>query len=220
MKSRNRSVATAFFTLDEQQKISHTVHQAEARTSGELVPMVVGESHSYPMASVRGAALLALILAILLTSPVASMFWLGNSNMWIFLSLFFPLYWSLSLVIEGVPWIKRQFLFSDEKETEVRKGAFAAFFEEGLYKTKEANGILIYISLLEHRAWILADSGINDRIAQETWDEALALVTAGLKEDKACDALCRAIAMIGDILATEFPVQSDDQNELHDLIIR
>ena len=220
MRSRNRSAAQAFFTLAEQEKISQAVHQAEARTSGELVPMLVSESHGYPLAAVRGAGLSALVLAILLADPVAAMFWLGDANMWIFLLLFFPLYWSFNLLIEVLPWLKRQFLFREETATEVRNSALAAFFEEGLYKTRDANGILIYISLLEHRVWILADSGINDRISQETWDEAVAVVTAGLKEGRACDALCRAIAMIGDILEKEFPVQADDQNELHDLIIR
>ena len=220
MKSRNRSAARAFFSLAEQEKISQAVHRAEARTSGELVPMLVSESHGYPLAAVRGAGLLALVLAILLTGPVATMFWLEDANMWIFLSLFFPLYWSISLCIEVLPWLKRQFLFREETETEVKNSALAAFFEEGLYKTRDANGILIYISLLEHRAWILADSGINERISHGTWDEALAVITAGLKEGRACDALCSAIAMIGNILEEEFPIQADDQNELHDLIIR
>ena len=182
MKNQKQSAAATFFTREEQERISRAVHKAELKTSGELVPMVVGESHGYPLAVVRGAGFGALILAILLTRPVAAMFWLEFTNLWVFLALFFPLYWLISLLINAFPPMKRIFLFADETEDEVRNSAFAAFFEEGLYKTKDANGILIYISLLEHRAWILADSGINDRIAEGTWDEALALVTTGLKE--------------------------------------
>lgn len=213
-------MATRFFSLDEQQKICKAVHDAETKTSGELVPMLVCDSHSYPLAAVRGGSFIALILAILLTAPVAGMFWLGSSNMWVFFCLFFPLYWLTSLLIQHYPVLKRPFLFADETETEVQQAAFTAFFEEQLFKTKDANGILIYISLLERRAWILADSGINDRIDTQQWDAALQLVTRGIKDGCACDALCEAIEMVGDILEKEFPVQQGDQNELHDLIIR
>jgi len=220
MKIRQNSMAAKFFKPEEQEKIRQAVQQAESKTSGELVPMLACESHNYPLAAVRGGSLVALILSILLTEPVAAMFWLQDSNMWIFLCFFFPLYWIANMLINSNPVFKRPFMFADEIDREVQNAAFAAFFEERLYKTKDANGILIYISLLEHRAWILADSGINDRIDSSKWDEALQLIITGLKDKTACDSLCRAIGMIGDILQKEFPIQNDDQNELHDLIIR
>ncbi len=220
MKNKKRTMAAMFFSQDEQQKICKAVQDAERKTSGELVPMLVCDSHSYPLAAVRGGTLVALILSILLTDTVAGMFWLHSSNMWVFLCLFFPLYWLANMLISNNPVLKRPFLFNDETEIEVQNAAFAAFFEERLYKTRDDNGILIYISLLEHRAWILADSGINERIESGQWDAALQLITTGIKEGHACDSLCQAIGMIGDILEKEFPVRDDDQNELHDLIIR
>lgn len=219
MKRKKRTMATTFFSAVEQQQIREAVQNAERKTSGELVPMLVCESHSYPLAAVRGGSLAALFISILLTETVAGMFWLHASNMWVFLCLFFPLYWLLNLLISYNPSLKRFFLFTDEKDAEVQNAAFAAFFEERLYKTKDDNGILVYISLLERRAWILADSGINERIESEKWGDALQLITEGIKEGHACDSLCEAITMIGDILEEEFPIQSDDQNELHDLII-
>jgi len=219
MKSKKRTMATVFFSQDEQQKIRKAVQDAEKKTSGELVPMLVCDSHSYPLAAVRGGAITALILSILLTEMVAGMFWLHDSNMWVFLCLFFPLYWLVNILISKNPVLKRPFLFNDEINTEVQKAAFAAFFKERLYRTRDDNGILIYISLLEHRAWILADSGINERIKSGKWDAALQLITTGIKEGHAAESLCQAVGMIGDILEKEFPVRDDDQNELHDLII-
>lgn len=220
VKKETGSSSELFFSPEEQQKIRAAVHNAESKTSGELVPMVVCESHSYPLAAVRGGSIVALFVALALTAPVAGMFWLGGSNMWVFLGLFLPLFWLSNLLIARNPSLKRFFLFADEMDEEVQNSAFAAFFEERLYKTKDANGILIYISLLEHRAWIIADSGINDRIETKTWDEAVQCITNGIKANHACDSLCQAIAMIGEILTTEFPVAEDDQNELHDLILR
>lgn len=212
--------AQLFFSQAEQEAICTAVHEAEGKTSGELVPMLVSESHSYPLAAVRGGSLVALIIALSLTAPIAGMFWLSASNMWVFLGIFFPFYWLTNWIIERSPSLKRFFLFADEMEKEVQNSAFAAFFEERLYKTRDANGILIYISLLERRAWIIADSGISDRIETRKWDETVQCITNGIKTNQACDALCQAISMIGDILTTEFPVREDDQNELHDLILR
>lgn len=220
IKTEAGSRSRLFFSPEEQKKICAAVHKAEGETSGELVPMLVCESHSYPLAAVRGGSFVALLVALALTAPVAGMFWLGDSNMWVFLGLFFPLFWLSNLLIAHNPSLKRFFLFADEMDAEVQNSAFAAFFEERLYKTRDDNGILIYISLLEHRAWIIADSGINDRIETKKWDEAVQCITNGIKANHACDSLCQAIAMIGDILTTEFPIGEDDQNELHDLILR
>jgi putative membrane protein len=215
-----KSMAQTFFSKEEQTRIRDAVHRAELKTSGELVPMLVCESHSYPLAAIRGAALAALLTALLATPLIAEMFWLESSNLWVFLGLFTPIFLAVQFLVTSYPRLKRLFLFADEMDTEVQNSAFAAFFTEELYKTKDANGILIFISLLERRAWVIADSGISERIPYERWEEAVAVITNGIRKKKQCQALCEAIKMIGDILEGEFPVQDGDINELHDLIIR
>ncbi len=215
-----KSLSEKFFSADEQKTICDAVHTAEGKTSGEIVPMLVAESHDYPLAAIRGATFLALAAALLLTAPVADMFWLNSANLWVFLGLFVPTFLGSHLLIKSVYVFKRRFLFSDEMDAEVRDAAFAAFFTERLYQTRDANGILIFISLFEHRAWIIADSGISERIPCEKWEEAVAVITNGIRKKKQCQALCRAIELVGDTLEKEFPVRDDDQNELNDLIIR
>ncbi len=217
---KTQSTAQDFFSADEQKQICDAVHLAELKTSGELVPMLVCESHSYPLAAVRGGTLIASLAALVGTPLIAGQFWLESSNLWIFLALFIPIFLLSHLIIKIFPSFKRWFLFSSEKDEEVQNSAFTAFFTEKLYKTKDANGILIYISLFEHRAWIIADSGISERIPQEQWQDAIAVITEGIRKNEQCQALCKAIAMIGDILEKEFPIQDGDMNELHNLIIR
>ena len=214
-----KAMAQSFFSKEEQKRICDAVHQAELKTSGELVPMLVCESHTYPLAAIRGAAFVALLISLITTPLIAGMFWLESSNLWVFLGIFIPIFLVVHLLIMRYPRFKRWFLFGYEMDTEVQNSAFAAFFTEQLYKTKDANGILIFISLLEHRAWVLADSGINERIPHEQWEEAVAVITSGIREQKQCQALCKAIGMIGDVLEKEFPIQDGDMNELHDLII-
>jgi putative membrane protein len=215
-----KSLSQEFFSEEEKRTVSDAVHSAEIRTSGEIVPMVVSQSHSYPLAEIRGGCLVALPAALLLTSPVAGTIWLEPTNMWIFLGLFLPICWGTMLLIRFFPSLKRLMLFNEEMEAEVQETAFASFFTERLHKTRDANGILIFISLLERRAWIIADSGISSRIPQERWQDAIVHVTRGIREKNQCQALCRAIEMIGAILEKEFPIRKDDRNELHNLIIR
>ena len=215
-----KSMAQSFFSKEEQKRICDAVHRAELKTSGELVPMLVCESHSYPLAAIRGASFVALLMALIITPLIAGMFWLESSNLWVFLGIFIPVFLVVHFLIMSYSRFKRWFLFGHEMDAEVQNSAFAAFFTEQLYKTRDANGILIFISLLEHRAWVIADSGINERIPHEQWEEAVAVITKGIREQKQCQALCEAIGMIGDVLEKEFPIQDGDVNELHDLILR
>ncbi|MBU1420018.1 MAG: hypothetical protein KKI15_16155 [Proteobacteria bacterium] len=215
-----KSLSQNFLSIEEQQAVTDAVHKAELRTSGEIVPMIVSQSDSYPLAKIRGSFLFALPVALLLTAPVAGMFWLEPTNMWIFLTLLLPLFWGGTLVIHFFPGIKRYLLSGEDMEAEVQETALAAFFTERLYKTRDANGILIFISLLERKAWVIADSGISNRIAHERWQDAVSVITNGIREKRQCQALCQAIGMIGEILEKEFPIGADDHNELHDLIIR
>ena len=66
---------------------------------------------------------------------------------------------------------------------------------------------------------MLADRGINLKVAQGTWDEVVHIITAGIKSGQACDAFCNAIGRCGDILATHFPRQADDKDELPNRLV-
>ena len=77
-------------------------------------------------------------------------------------------------------------------------------------------GILILVSLLEHRVQVLADSGINARVKPGTWDEVVEIILAGIRRGDLCQGLCDAIDRCGEILGREFPIQPDDVNELPD----
>jgi putative membrane protein len=167
------TLAQRFLTREEQERINEATRLAESRTSGEIVPMVVSASHDYPLASVVGAAIFALPPALLLTPYIAAPLWLGHQDMWIFLALFCLFALPAHALIGRIPALKRLFLTSSQVDEEVREAAITAFFAEKLYKTREENGILIFISVFEHRVWVLADSGINSRINPGQWQEVV-----------------------------------------------
>jgi putative membrane protein len=215
-----QTTAEKFLTPAERERVTEAVHTAERLTSGEIVPMIVSSSDPYPLAPVVGGVLLAFLLSLLLMSPLAAFFWIDSRDVWLFLALFVPLYLTAHQAVMRIPWLKRLFVSKSQIEEEVREAAITAFFSEKLYKTRDENGILLFISVLERKVWILADAGINAKIERGQWQGIVDLVTTGIKNGRQCDALCEAIRQIGNILKEHFPIQSDDIDELRDLIIR
>ncbi len=214
-----KNLAELFLTKEEQATVTKAVQAAEKMTSGEIVPMVVSKSGEYPLAAVVCALSLTIPLSLLLTIIIGQMIWIGPSNMWLFLALWSCLFIPTYYLVLKTDRLKYYFLNQNHIETEVSKSALAAFYSQGLYKTAADNGILLYISVLEKKVWILADSGINEKISQQTWDSVVDELTKGIKKGEQCEAICTAIESIGSTLQEYFPHKKDDEDELHNLII-
>ncbi len=215
-----KTLAQKFLSEDEQRHINEAVQKAEKLTSGEIVPMVVSESHVYPVAPIVGGVFFGLPTALLSARLFGGLLWLGTDRMWLFLAFFVLYYFVAYQTVRRIPGLKRFFMSAQRADLAVQEGAAASFFNESLHDTRDANGILLYISVFEHRVWILGDRGINEKIDPQTWQEIVDLVTLGIKEGRACQAICQAIERIGEVLQEFFPIQPDDKNELHNLIIR
>ena len=205
--------AQTFFSEQEQQRIREAVAAAEQRTAGEIVPQVVDASFDYPRAETFGAGFFSLALATLAS------WWFGDSSVWVFLPLFLLGYLPCKWLIRALPGLHRRLIHPREMAAEVEEKAMLSFFDLGVHRTRERTGILILISLFEHRVHLLADEGINARVPHETWEEIVATITAGLHDGSACDALCAAIGRCAEILEEHFPRRDDDRNELPDLVI-
>ncbi len=215
-----KTLAQNFLTQTEQEQITQAVHRAEQVTSGEVVPMVVSSSSHYPTATIIGGLLPAFLLSLVLTPLIGKMFWLGSNNMLLFICFFLPFFFIFFNLVQNVPAIKRLFLLKKEINREVDEHALASFFQENLNKTKNENGILIFISVFEQKVVILGDKGINEKIDSSRWRDIVSCITCGIKEHRQCDAICDAIEQIGTLLKDHFPIIKDDENELHDLIIK
>jgi len=105
-------------------------------------------------------------------------------------------------------------------DDEVSGGALASFYENGLHKTREENGVLIFISVFERKVWILADRGVNEKIDHSEWEKIIADLTSGIKKGNQCGAIVSAVGAVGAVLREKFPYREDDTNELDNLIIK
>lgn len=117
-----------------------------------------------------------------------------------------------------IPPLKRFFISSHRLDDQVRTRAVRAFYEKGLHKTRDNTGVLFFISLFEHKVWILADQGIYSRIEKKQLSTFVQEIAAAISSGNTTDVLCVSIQKVGDLLARHFPIKTDDQNELLDKI--
>jgi putative membrane protein len=214
-----KNLARSFLTEGDHQRIDAAIKAAEAKTSGEIVCMVHSASYHYPMSNVLGATTLALPLALILTPVVGGHLWLGTQNMWLFLGLFALIFAAAYLLVRKWPLLKRCFISAHEINEEVQEAAVTSFFRHGLYRTRDATGVLLYISVFEQKVWVLADHGINAKLDPDTWKGIVQIITDGVKTNRPADAICEAVTQVGNMLETHFPIRPDDQDELRNVIV-
>lgn len=228
-----------YFNSDEKKRIEVSIKEAESKTSGEIVAMVVERSDSYRDIDVFISMVIASLISLY---PAEIAYALSGS----FLPKLIPAFsWSsdipdgarfftglfafvLATIILHIPFrafisrmeqVKTWFIPVRRKEIEVKERALKAFHDNHLGETRDATGVLFLVSLLERRVQVLADHGIYKKITQDKLDTFASGIAKGMKEGKGADALCSAISEAGKELALHFPGKSDDTNELSDRIV-
>ncbi len=205
--------ARQLFTSAEEERIRAAVAAAEARTAGEIATMVVDASDRYREGEARGAVFLAGALALLIAVATR------HVSIWFYIPVSFLLGFPCHLLFRGAPRLILPFVSRRRVIAAVRERAIRAFYEKGLYRTREETGILIFISLLERTVWILGDRGIDQRIPPETWQGLAGDLSSGIRAGQAAPALCAVIDRCGELLQCHFPRRSDDVNELSDNVL-
>ena len=206
-----------FFSPADLTEIETAIHEAEARTAGEIVPYVVSHSDHYEAAAWKGATLGA-FLAVVAAAGLYELggFWGGFILAWILLP---PLaggalgFAAAALVRPLKLWLAGQAAV----EHHVHQRAAAAFLENEVFRTRERTGILVFLSLFERRVVVLGDSGINARVEQHEWDAVVARIVTGIRSGQPGTALASAIRRCGELLARRGVVaRPDDTDELPD----
>lgn len=203
------------FSDEDQKQIAEAVKKAELATSGEIVPFVVGQSDQYPEAALRLGALLAFVtMFIFAILDIGTDIWLpfGISEAAISTVLVFGLG---MLLVYLVPSVKRLILLSSVIDQRVDERASMAFLTEEVFNTRERTGIMIFLSMFEHRVRVMGDSGVNAKVEQKEWDEIVAIITDGMKAGTPAAGLIKAIEKCGTLLQSfGVEIRDDDTNEL------
>ncbi len=88
------------------------------------------------------------------------------------------------------------------------------FAHLGMDKTKERNGVLIYVAVKEKKFAIVGDEGIDKVVPEDFWESTKEIIKMHLAKGELVAGLEAGIAEVGIQLKQFFPYQSDDKNEL------
>lgn len=219
--------------LDEadRAKISTAVAQAELLSSGEIVTILTDRSDGYTDVALAWAAFVAfLALGALAIAPD---FYMGLyerlladwGHEWSPRLLFSlaagvaAIKFAAMLLLQMWKPLKFWLVPAPIRTQRVHAHAVRAFRIGAELRTTGRTGILIYLSMREHRAEIVADQAIASKVDPSVWADAMSAMMVELKKGQVADAMVAAIDRVGAILALHVPRAEDDVNELPDRLI-
>jgi len=215
----------------DRDRISAAVTAAESATAGEIVTILTPQSDDYHDIALIWSALIALLALVIVAtfSDYYLALWARIMGTWVeqwhpgevlavaaliaslkFLGTYLILLWRPFRVWLTPAAIRHQ---------RVRARAITCFKVGAERRTQGRTGVLIYVSMAEHRAEIVADEAIASKVPAETWGAALAAMLAEIRAGRMADGMIAALGQVGAVLAEHFPRAEDDVNELPDRLI-
>ena len=198
-------------TPQDEARIAEAIRAAEQKTSGEIFCVMTAASSNYRFVPIARAAVIALAVPPPLyyfTTLWAEEIYLVQLAVFVACAILFSLPGLRHALVPR--WIKR-----DRASVEAKR-QFAA---HGLHLTEARTGVLIFASLAERYVEIVADAGINAKVAPEVWDRAVQAMIEKIKEDRPVDGFIEAIRICGEVLAKHFPPSTANPDELSNKLV-
>ena len=221
----------AYLTAEDHKRVSDAVALAESETSGEIVTVVADRSDGYSDIALAWAVLAAfLALGVFAAFPeffLGKLEWLsgGWNHEWtdreiLAIAAALGLVKFLAVLLIQLWQPLKFWLIPPPIKTARALGRAIDLFKVGAERrTHGRTGILIYLSMREHRAEIVADEAIASKVSPETWGEAMAAMLVHIKQGRCADGMIAAVDKVGAVLADHFPRAENDTNELPDRLI-
>ncbi len=199
-------------TISEQdrERISTAIRAAEAKTSGEIVCVLARTSSDATALPIFLAAVIALALPWLLVA-------FTEFSVERILLLQIIVFLALAVVL-CLPRVRVALLPRKARRAAAHRAALEHFRVRGVARKKDRNGILIFVSLAERYARIIADEGIAARVPQSDWQAAVDALTTHMRSGRIADGFVAAIAACETVLSAHFPRTEASRDELPDRI--
>jgi putative membrane protein len=205
--------AVSVLGSNAQAAVTGAILEAEKRTVGEIVPVVLERSDEHPSARwccalftlLVGSALLERFLPWSVPHELLAC-QLGMG--------------AVGFALAGLfPDLSRHFV-SERRATEAaEEQAVQEFHRQGLRETRDRTGILIFVSLFERRVVVVGDAGIHAKVGDEHWQKTRDAILAGIARGKLADGIVEGVRACGAELAEHFPDRPENGNELPDRLI-
>ncbi|HWV54911.1 TPM domain-containing protein [Pseudorhodoplanes sp.] len=195
----------------DKDRISAVIAAVEHKTSGEIFCVIARQCGDYRTIPLIWAAAFALLLPLplILLSPMRAS-WIYMLQLAVF---------AIASVILSIPAIRFHIVPRRSMQQQAHAEAVRQFLAQGLHKTENRTGVLIFASEAEHYAEVIADEGINEKVPQQVWDEAIAVLIAAIARGRPADGFVGAVERCGAVLAQHFPPGALNRNELPDKLI-
>jgi len=224
-------MVTLDLSEDDHRRVSSAIAAAEATSDGEILTIVSQDSDSYHDVALHWAVavMIALMAVSAWQSAALSILWDRLAGGWgeapsagqlIFAVMILSVLGFL-LALLALKWrpLRLALTPGGTKTRRVRRRAIALFRAAAERRTTGRTGVLIYLSLAEHRAEIVADQAVTSVTTAECWGDAMAELIAELHAGRPAEGLALAVEEVGEVLTRHFPKSSDDVNEIPDKLI-
>lgn len=198
-------------------RVTSAIQSAEARTAGEIYCVVArsSDSYFYPAAFLLALAMLAVSLVV----GYLLQYWWYDPSTPVFVAAQILAFACALLVLRFFPGVCIFLVPPRLKYRHAHANAIKQFLARNVHVTAARTGVLLFVSLAERYAEVVADAGINQRVAQESWDRVVQVLTDHARREQLADGFVTAIAIVGAALAEHFPVSAADINELDDHLV-
>jgi putative membrane protein len=197
-------------SAQEHERIASAIRSAEARTSGEIVCVLARTSSHTTALPVLIAAVAALVLPwLLMTFTAMTVHRILSLQVIIFIAL---------LALLCLPRVRVALMPRKARRAIAHRVAMEQFASRGIARKKDRSGILIFVSLAERYARIIADDGIAARVPQSEWQAAIDALVAHMRDGRIADGFITAIEVCGKELAKHFPRSAASHDVLPDRI--
>ena len=202
----------AFLSAEEKARITEAIQREEGRTSGEIVTVIAASADAYWFIPLLWAAVLALSVpaVVLLVDP-----WIYPVELYGGQLLLFAV---LALLFRWTP-VKMRLVPGAVKRRRAGRLAREQFLAQGLHHTQDRTGVLLFVSVAERYVEVLADSGINEKVAPDAWANLVDGFVAKVRQGRIADGFVEAVERCGTLLAEHFPRAAGDTDELPNHLI-
>ncbi|MDB5386152.1 MAG: hypothetical protein JWM11_1798 [Planctomycetaceae bacterium] len=215
------------FSENDRQAVNQAVHAAESGTSAEIVPVVAASSGRYDrpedvVGLWTGLLTLSIVWVMYPAADSGSGSWGGPHPAWQLVAFIVATvlgFLAGAILGSKIDWLRRLFTPRRQMQEEVFSRARAVFYDHRVHHTQGASGVLLYISLFERMAAIIADESVLKHLGQEQINTLCAQFTMRLRAGKPTSALCETIRSVSEQLSPVMPRANDDVNELPDALL-
>ena len=195
----------------DNQRIVEAIRTAEEKTAGEIFCVVALTCGDYRLVPIAWAAVLALAVPLLLIYSTA---WPAGVIYLFQLAVFV-----VAALILSLPLIRFRIVPKRRMWGLAHAEAMNQFLAHGIHLTEQRTGVLIFASVAERYAEIIADRGINDKVTPDVWLDAITAMISAIKDGRPGDGFIMAVQLCGTELARHFPPNALNPDELPNKVI-